>query len=336
MASSMTDFLQTFLNLKQVQNQTEQIAQRAKTDVVSGLTTFMDLAKHTADPGARQALVQRFSSLGVASPEQLSAIQYHVAPSMDAQKETMMQAGVDKMTPENADRLAGETANIAFTGHDAGQLASSSFLKSVFEKTGDITKNHQDFMDKLAIGLGTRTAAGQDAGAFTLAAATAALPTGTVTRQANIAGGTDMSDSARAADQVARGGLALGGAQLTETARNNSLDAMYKNGMLAVEQSRAAMSGMGAGREQVAKILESKVQVLSALTAAKQKDPTGSTIQGFIGALNGINQQLEALGVRQEGTLDYNVDELLKPGFFSRNTSKGPTNAANRQPPPKK
>lgn len=330
MASSMTDFLQTFLNLKQVQNQTEQIAQRAKTDAISGMTTFMELAKHTADPGARQALVQRFADLGVASSDQLTSIQYHVAPTQEAQKDQQTQLGIANNTPEDAARLAQETANATMAGQNAGQLSSSAFLKSVYTRVGDIAKNHQDFMDKLAVGLGTRTAAGQDAGAFMASAARAALPAPELTQGAGVANETRMSAAQAANNTIAQGGLKLGAAQLTETARANTMDAIYKKGMLAVDQAKVdLMGGKGQNAEMISRLLDNKSGILKSIAASK--DLKGSVAVGFLGALNGVNAQLEAAGQPTEGQYDYNPQELLGTGVFSRNTQRGPTNAVSRR-----
>lgn len=314
MSTQMTDFLQTFLNLKQVQNQTEQVAQQARQHAIGGMTTFMELAKHTADPAQLTGLVQRFSELGVASPEQLTSVLQHVTPTLDAQQAAQTKLGTDIAaghTPEGttpaAASLATDTANTQLVGQNAGQRGASQFLSEIFKKVP--TTGAQ--ADQFALGLGAQTAAHMTPLQMVQDAAGRALPPEEILQQAGVAGGTRMTAAQDANNQAAWAGIRSQDRQITA-------NSAYQMGSLEVDAAKARASSMGHDPQIISNLISAKSQLMSTFKDAKTKNPTPSEAMGYIGALNAINAQMAQYGLPNEGQIEYDPSLLVRPGAFSR------------------
>lgn len=330
MPSSMTDFLNTFLNLKQVQNQTEQIVQKSRSDAITGMSTFMQLAQHTADPTQLTGLVSRFAELGVGTQAELSGILAHVTPTQEALKSYMTTRGIVAAdgntmgTPtKEGDTLARETASTNLTGMNRGQVGASDLLSGLFPRVDTAGQAG----DALATHLGARTAAGMTPFQMVEDAAGRALPSDEILQAAGIRGGTRMS---AAQDAGARQGIG----ELNERRRVDTFNANYQIGMLDIDAARARATAMGRDPQIITNLIDAKNKLLSTVTDAQNKNPTRSAVLGFIGGLNAINSQMQALGLPNEGQIDYKPEDLVNPSFLSRLTDRRPVvvNPGNRQP----
>lgn len=323
MPSNFSDMLNTLINYKQVQNQTQQIAQAGAAQAVQGVSTFMDLARHTADPATLTALVDRFAQLGVGNRQQLMGILQHVTPTSDATKDYLTKLGVDikggKRPEGTTDELAstaGEAANVNTTGMNAGQLGASGFLASVFQHA-----NPND--PELAAGLASRTATGMTPGDMAVDAAQAALPASELTQQGGIKGGSRMTAAQDASNQ-------LGWANLRANARSDEVRNAQNMVALGIskEQADAAMKKAeknGVSPEAVVNLVEAKTKLMNLIRDKKTMNPSKQEVLGWIGNLNAINAAMSAYGLPNEGQVAFDPNMLTQPGFFdsflSRNTS---------------
>jgi hypothetical protein len=321
MPSSIADFIGTFVQLKQVQNQTEQLQQQARNQAVSGMSTFMEIAKNTADPGELTALVDRFSQLGVGTPEQLGSILQHVTPTVEATKGYLSKLGVDVAagtatgrSPDEA-RLAGETASAQNTGMNEGQRATSGFLADIFKKVD----THGAVGEQLAQGLAARTAYGLTPGDMAVDQATTKLPANEVQQGSGVKLGTRMGAAQDAGNQLGWANNRLGVGNLELGNRQLAVTSAYQMGTLEVEAARAAAAAKGHDPQLVDNLLGSKNNILKLIQSTT--NPSKQLATGYIGALNGINAQLAALGVPTEGQIAYDPESLVQPGVWNKITT---------------
>lgn len=323
MPSQFTDMLNTLVNIKQLENQTEQIRQQGRAQAVNGMNTFMTLARQTADPTQLTQLVNRFSQLGVGTTDELLSILNHVTPTEDAIKSYYAQQGgmAAAGNPTNSDTEASKTAGAealssTVGGQNVGQQAASGFLASVFK---NINPNNPD----LATGLASRTATGMTPGDLAIDLATANLPGPELTQAAGVKSGTKMSAAQDAGNQ-------LGWATLRANARNDEVRNAQNMVALGIskEQADAAMkkaekNGLNPG--DIVNIVEAKTKLMNLIKDKKNSNPSKQEMLGWIGNLNAINAAMSAYGLPNEGQISYNPDMLLQPGFFdsflNRNTS---------------
>jgi hypothetical protein len=307
----MSDFIQSFVGLKNVQNQTQAIAQNAQAQAISGVSTFMELARHTADPGQLTQLVDRFAQLGVASPDQLGGILQHITPTAEATRDYLVKIGVDENAGINTGstaatkKQAGEAASVATTNMNQGQAASSGFLNDIFSKID----THGQVGRTLAQGLATRTAAGQTREQFQQGSDFLGLSQTERTQSAGAAAGTRLTAAQDAANQLGWAGNRLGNATLASTSA-------YQIGSLEVESAKANAAAKGHDPQIITNLITAKNQILQEL--GKTKNPSKQALQGFIGGLNSINAMMNAYGLPNEGQIDYNPDELVQPGAMDR------------------
>jgi hypothetical protein len=308
--------LNTLVNFKQLQNQTEQIQQQARGQAIQGVSTFMNLARNTADPTQLTQLVNRFSQLGVGTTDELLGILNHVTPTEDALKSYyatlggQVEAGhTPEGTTDASKRTAGEALSSVTSGMNQGQAAASGFLSSVFAGANPNTPG-------LAEGLASRTATGMTPGERAVDTAQAGLPAAELAQQGGIKGGTRMTAAQDAGNQ-------LGFAQLRANVRSDEVRNAQRDVELGIskEQVDAAMkkaTAQGLDPQKVTNLLEAKKGVLGLIQSRKNANPSKQELLGYIGTLNGLNAALTALGLPNEGQLEYNPDILLEPGFFDR------------------
>lgn len=312
MPTQFTDFLQTFMGLKQIQNQTEQVAQTARSQAVSGLDTFMKMAQHTANPMEQTALVDRFSQLGVASREQLMGVLQHITPTAEAMKEYDIWRGRQledapagappdpTVTPAGRTRMT-EAANANSTGQNAGQLGSSQFLRDMFSLAPRSSDNAAEMASRLTGGMST--------GETAIDRAMTALPGSEVTQAAGVKAGTRMSAAQDANVQ-------LGFGQLRSQDRRNTAESAYQMGTLEVEAAKAKAAALGHDPQMVDHLISAKTSLMATLKDAKNKNPSAQELMAFIGGLNAINQQMTQLGIANEGQIDYKPEMLTQPGLY--------------------
>jgi hypothetical protein len=310
MSSQFTDFLNTFINLKQIQLQTEQVAQTAKTQAVSGVDTFMRLAQHTANPMELTSLVDRFSQLGVASREQLSGILQHVVPTAEAQKEydvwrgrQMQDSGATDPTVSAATRTrTTEAANVNATGMNSGQLSNSKFISDVLSTAptgGDLPG-----------AMATRLAAGMSPGEMAVDQAVTQLPANELQQAGGAKVGTRMTAAQDANNQSTW-------ATIRMQDRNNTAESAYHMGSLEVEAAKARAAAAGHDPQTIDHLITAKTSLMATLKDAKNKNPSAQELMSFIGGLNAINAQMSAYGIPNEGQIDYKPEMLTQPGFLT-------------------
>lgn len=311
MASGISDFIQTFLQLKQVQNQTEQIAQQARFQTVNEMNTFMELAKQTADPGQLTALVDRFAQLGVGTPEQLGSILQHVTPTVEATKGYLSKLGVDISsgrvtgTPAAEANLASETASVQNTGMNKGQAAGSSFLADIFSKVD----THGEIGRQLAEGLASRTATGMTPEQMQQGQDFLNLPQNERTQAAGVAAQTRLSAPQSAQNQLGWAGNRLGYAQLAS-------QSAYQMGELAVENAKAQAAAKGHDPQIIDNLISAKNGAQKTLQEAAKQNAPKANIISIIGQLNSINAMLSAYGIPNEGQIPYDPEKLTNNGLF--------------------
>jgi hypothetical protein len=311
MPSSMSDFIQSFVNLKNVQNQTQQIAQQAQAQAVNGMTTFMELARHTADPGQLTQLVDRFAQLGVGTPDQLGGILQHVTPTAEATRDYLVKIGVDENAGVNTGstdatkRQAGEAASVATTGMNQGAAAGSSFLHDIFSKVD----THGEVGRVLAQGLASRTATGQTAEQLQQGQDFLNLGQPERTQAAGVAAGTRQSAAQDAGNQLGWANNRLGYASLAS-------NAAYQTGTLEVENAKARAAAQGHDPQVITNLITAKNTLMGELQ--KAKNPSKQAVMGFIGGLNSINAMMSAYGLPNEGQMNYDPEALVKPGAWDQ------------------
>jgi hypothetical protein len=325
MPSNFTDMLNTMMGLKQLQNQNIQIAQQGAAQATQGIDTFMKLAQHTANPTELTALVERFSQLGIGSPEQLTSLLQHVTPTQEATRDYMTRMGIDiaagnkpEGTTAATSDLASEAASVGVTGMNAGQRAGSTFLSDVFSRA--------DRTDpRLAAGLASRTATGMTPGDMSLDALFGQLPAPEQSQAAGVKAGTRLSASADASNQ-------LGWAGLRQNERQMIGQQGYQMGQLEVDAAKAKAAAAGKDPQVIVNLIDAKQKLLATLQNKKNANPTQQEILSFIGGFNAINLMMSQYGLPNEGQLEYNADTLLQPGALDRFLS-GPQFMPGRQPP---
>lgn len=333
---AIADFIQTFLQLKQVQNQTEQIANNAKAQTIGAMSTFMDLARQTADPGQLTALVDRFSQLGVGTPEQLGSILQHVTPTKEATAGYLSKLGVDiaagraQGATEAESNLATETAGVQNTGMNKGQTAGSNFLADVFSKVD----THGEVGRQLAAGLASRTAAGLTPQQMQQEQDAMALPQAERTQAAGVAARTRLSAPDAAQQQLGLLSNSLGWAGNRLGYAQLASQSAYQTASLAVENAKAQAAARGHDPQVIDNLLSAKNGAMKNLQDALAKHPSKGQLISLIGGVNAINAMLSGYGLPNEGQLEYDPDKLLTPGYITRFFDRQPINVqpTNMQP----
>jgi hypothetical protein len=313
MPSSIQDFIGTFMQMAQVQNQQEQIENQRKAQAVQGVNTFMTIARQTADPALLTGLVDRFSALGVAPKEELLSILQHVTPTQEAlqaygTRQGMLQAAgvpTDSSTAESK-QLNRETANTQLTGQNAGTLAASGYVSNAMSKA---PTSGPEF-DKMVAALASKTTAGLSPGQLVLDHALSMLPGNEIEQAAGVQAGTRLSAPQAASNELGWANMRQQGRQITQAG------ALGEAGMVTdLAGRRISAAASGAGNDHTAQLLATKEQLVTKLTDSKSPPQPGLVIS-YIGALNAINQQLTAAGIANEGQVQYSPEMLTEPGWI--------------------
>lgn len=318
MPSSMSDFINTFINMAQLQNQQEQVDIQKKSQAVQGVNTFMTLARQTADPALLTGLVDRFSSLGVAPKEELLSILQNVTPTQEALKAYSTRQGmldaaghpVDSNTDASRN-LNKEAANTELTGMSSGQMAASTFLDKMFAKiptTGATA-------DQMAMGLGSKTTAGVTPGQLVLDHALSMLPQGTLAQGSRIGLGTEMSAPQAASNQRAIENNELGWANARIQDRQVTQYGALQEAGFQVDLTKAGLAAGARDQTHIPNLLATKEQLVSKLTDSKSPPPP-ALVTSYIGALNAINQQLTQSGIANEGQIEYSPEMMTNPTWL--------------------
>jgi hypothetical protein len=307
----MSDFIGTFLNMAQLQNQQEQTENARKSQAVQGVNTFMTIARQTADPALLTGLVDRFAALGVAPKDELLSILQHVTPTQEALKAYSTRQGMLEKAghPTDSDTSASselnrETANTELTGMNEGQMSASAFLSDLFSKTQ--TGGRQG--DMLAASLASRTAGNVTPGQLVLDHAMSLLPQNEIEQGAGIGLGTRMSAPQDATNQ-------LGWANLREENRKNTQYGALTEAGFHADLTKAGMAALKGGLDHIPGLLQTKEQFIKQLTDAKGS-PTPALVMSIIGGLNSVNQQLTAAGIANEGQIQYKPEMLTDPTWL--------------------
>lgn len=317
MPSSMSDFINTFINMAQLQNQQEQTENARKSQAVQGVNTFMTLARQTADPAMLTGLVDRFSTLGVAPKEELLSILHNVTPTQEALKAYSTKQGMldaaGHPTDSNTDASRNtnrEAMNTELTGHDQSQLAASDFLTKMFAKVP--TTGPQ--ADMMAAGLGSQATAHTTPGQLVLDHAMSLLSPGTLAQGSRIGLGTELSAPQAASNQRAKDANELGWANARIQDRQVTQYGALQEAGFATDLAKTGMTSGARDQSHIPNLLATKEQLVSKLTDSKSPPPP-ALVTSYIGALNAINQQLTASGIANEGQIEYSPEMMTNPSW---------------------
>lgn len=314
MPSTTGDFINTILKVKALQQQQQQLDEQQRTDTVTGLNTFMAIARQTANPAQLAALADKFAELGVGSRDQLMQTLQNVTPAPEAIHAAQTQAGINVVagTPtgkgKGSDTLARQTAEATLTGQNAGQLAASEYNALLFGKapgTGPLT-------DAIATALAARQA-GSSVSDVIFGNQVLGYSPQEQGKASRIQTGLAVSapQEVQFANELAS--RKIDWAKVNEMIRSNRADEALKEMGLAVEQEGFKFRA-GAG-EHVSQLISSKAALLDNINKTKGTPPPGLVLS-YIGALNSINQQLEGSGVPTEGQIPFDPNYLTDPGLW--------------------
>ncbi len=342
MPSSISDLINTFVQFGQYKLQKQQLADQERKQQLDAVNLFMTMARQTAEPTELGALVQGFTNAGYGNPDQWTQLLTHVTPSTETLQAGQTQRGirVTEGTPSGkgaqADNLARQTANQTLTGRDAGQLATGDFIASALGAAGAPSQT-------LADATAARLGAGMTPGDLVLDHVKAMMGLPKQQQAVDIATGLapnaaqTMQNKTTLRGQDLQHSEALQSLQHAWATLNESkvhnraseavqfkgldLEAIRNDNELKAALTRAGASGADAGH--IVNLIQAKAQLIRNLTDKNAKQEP-ATIIGAIGALNSINQQLDAAGIANEGQIPYNPDAMVDPGFFEKFFGKTP------------
>lgn len=318
MPSGLGDFIGTILKVKALQQQQQQIDETQRADTVQGLNVFMSLARQTANPATLAALADRFSQLGLAPRDALMNTLQNVTPTQEAIHAATTQAGLNVVAGgttgkgAGADKLARQTAEATLTGQNAGQLAASEYNAGLFGNA----PTSGPLYDATAAALAARQAGGSVADVIfgnEVLGFTPAEKGRTARAQAGLV--LNEPQAVQAAAQLSA--QKIDWAKVNELIRNNRADEALKEMGLGIEYAVGMNRGAGAQSEGLTSLLSTKASVINEINKTKGT-PTPGLVLSYIGALNSINQRLEALGYPTEGQIPYNPNYLTDPGLWDR------------------
>jgi hypothetical protein len=333
MPTNISDLVNTFVNFGQYQLQKRQVADQEKNAQIAAINSFMNMAKQTADPTQLTALVQQFSSLGVASPEQLTSILQNITPSTEVQQAGQTQRGIRVAEGQpsgkgaEADQLARQAANQTLTGRDAGQLATADFLAKSLAAAGPPSAD-------LAAATAARLGPGMTPSQLVFDHLRAMMNPSQQQQMINIEGGLAPNAAQTMQNQTQVRGqnlqhdealqnLNLNWGQLNESNRHNrageaaTISGLELQGQQIDNEFKAAIArANSSGDEHLPQLLQIKEQVQKQLSDKNAK-LTPTLIISAIGILNSVNQQLQAMGKANEGQLPYNPDVMVDPGWWA-------------------
>ncbi len=301
MPSDIGDYIQTFMGLKQLQNQTQQVAEEARRGTMSGVNTFLQLARQTAHPGELAALADRFAELGVASRDQLTQLLTHVTPTGEALQAAQTQFGIgiaegDTSGTSAARSLAQDTASNTLTGQSRAQRAIGD-RQQVALGGEDLNTPFSKFLNQAFL---SNQLAGMSPGKATIDALIPGLPAPVLEQAARIQTQTSMSAQDNAQMQAQQANNKLGYAQL-------AAQSAYQMGSLEVEMvgrkaqaMAAAAKASGLEPQDFVQLITAKTQLIKAARDAQNKNPTPVEADAIVGGLNAINQRMKAAGLPYE------------------------------------
>lgn len=318
MPSGLGDFIGTILKVKALQQQQQQIDETQRADTVQGLNVFMALARQTANPATLAALADRFSQLGLASRDDLMNTLQNVTPTQEAIHAAQTQAGINVVgggttgKGQAADRLARQTAETTLTGQNAGGLAASEYNAALFGKA----PTSGPLVDAAAAALVARQAGGSVADII-LGNDILGYTPAERGRASRIQTGLALSQPAEVQAAAQLGQQKIDWAKVNELVRSNRADEALKEMGLGIEYAIGTARGQAAGSEGLTSLLSTKAGIINEINKTKGT-PTPGLVTSYIGALNSINQRLEALGYPTEGQIPYNPNYLTDPGIWDR------------------
>lgn len=310
MPNDIQDFIGTFVQLKQLQNQTQQVAEQARNDTLQGVNMFMQLARQTAHPGELSALTQRFSELGIGTPDQLSSLLTNVTPTEDAIRAAQTQFGIniaagDQSGTEASRNLAQDTASAALTGQNRGQRAVAGRQEAAINAQPGTGTPFGDYLNRA---FATKVLADLTPGGATIDALLQGLPTPELTQAAGVRAGTRLSAGDNAQLQTQQANNRLGWAQLADMSA-------YHAGELGIEESRLRLSLKNAKEKgidpgDIVAAINAKTAIIKTAQDAKNKNPTPAELRGIVGSINAINAHMKELGLPYEPPIREGEDAL--------------------------
>lgn len=259
-------------------------------------------------------LAKTLDSQGILSYDAGMNILNAFTPSGDVQQAGAARRGTQRAegrpvatsSPTNVARESAASGQ-TLTGMNPQQEAVSNFIAQ--------NLHGATMTDQQRAELVSRTATGLNIGDATLSGTLGALPANEQDQRARITAGTAMSAAQDANNQATWGNLRQGERGLIQQGALGEINAGINATQAAGQAAAAKAAAERSGGSHVAQLLESKKSLLTSIKSSK--DPMTSTlIKSYIGALNGINQQLQAAGVPTEGVIP-DSDQLLRPGVFN-------------------
>lgn len=302
MPSDIGDYIQTFMGLKQLQNQSAQVAEQARQDTMQGVNIFLQLARQTAHPGELAALADRFSELGVGSRDQLTSLLTNITPTEEALRASQTQmglriAGGDTSGTAAERSLAQDTASNALTGQTQTQRAIGDRQRQALESV----PGESAFGAFLNRAFTSQTLAGMTPGKATIDALMMGLPVPELTQAAGVAIGTRLGAGDNAQLQTQQANNRLGWAQLAD-------ESAWHAGQLGLEQAKFKMMAKkaeagGLDPQDYVALITAKTQLIKAAQDSKNKNPTEAELNAIAGGLNAINRRMQAVGLPYEPQL---------------------------------
>lgn len=329
MPSSIQDFIRTYMGMAELQQGQQQIEQRQREAQIAGLNTFISLARQTADPTQLTSLAQRFAQLGVAPIEHLTSILGSITPDQNAldahaqQRGMMAIEGNPTGETASADATYKRGAENRITGQTAGQIAADN-LNALFLNR---TPTEGAAGDVMAAAVQARQLGGTTPGQLVLDNVLSNLDRATLDWGARASIGTALTQGQYSQNE-------LGWANLRQQERATLGNQALQEAQLGLQKSMADARNVGKNGEQVpdpsniASLISTKASILRELMSSKET-PTPALMMNYIGALNGINQQLRLGGVPTEAPIEYKPEMLTDPNWFEsfkrRNIAVAPT-----------
>lgn len=309
MPSDIQDFINTFMGLKQLQNQTQQVALQAKEQALQGVNAFMQIARQTAHPGELAALTDRFAELGVGSREQLSSLLMNVTPTPEALKAAQAQFGIniaagDKSGTEASRQLAQDTASAELTGQSTTQRTIGRRQATAVESQPTGTP-FGDFLNKA---FASQTLAGMSPGKATIDALVLGLPTPELQQAAGVASGTRLSAEGNAQVQIAKSRNDIEWAQLANTSAFQAAQLGMDEVKLKMMMKKAQAGGLDPN--DFVQLITAKTALVKAAQDAKNKNPSDTELSAIVGGLNAINARMAAVGLPHEPPIENSPDVL--------------------------
>lgn len=312
MPSDIQDFINTFMGLKQVQNQTAQIAETQRQNTMQGVNIFLQMARQTAHPGELAALADRFAELGVGSRDQLTSLLTNVTPTEEALRSAETQfglkiAGGDQSGTAAERSLAQDTASSALTGQSRAQRAVGDRQREALAATPSNTP----FGEYLSKAFASQTLAGTTPGKATIDAIMLGLPTPELQQAAGVAIGTRPSAGENIGLQTAQANNRLGWAQLADESAWHAAQIGMDQMKFKLMAKKAEAGGLDP-QDYVA-LITAKTQLVKAAQDAKNKNPSDVELQSIVGGLNAVNARMKAAGLPYEPPIENSADVLKAP-----------------------